>query len=1101
MPSFERADAAQQLLVAHVRPEGALVHGERLAVHVLDAVVEQHLAFEVVLALVVLQRSDLAHSRARRSCPPLAGATFPSLRRRTTRLSSHATSMTSTWSSSPFSFTAGTRTVETEGGGRELRQVRLLEPLDAVRLVALEARHRAVVLDAHHEFAARRVGERHHVLGDLVHVFAGAFAVEVVAFPCPGEVFDVVLLKATVHVPSVPDGRHFTSALLRHPSCAPVSVTSPYQASEPRSPPAFPQPHRHAVLMRRNAAACSDCSRPRKRSQHVEPLTPSDRFEPFRKPGARAAPDPRPRAGPWGSPFPGLPAGPHTALPRRTEPRDGSLPRNPLSRQGPRCFPRFFSGKEAPGRSAKQPGKPPAAGAAFAFPPCRARNPRRPSACAAGASAAIEASVDEGPRPTARREARRRASCRGEGLSSQRTRRAMWEFCRHCGAPFPPEETAVRGVCPDCAGGALRAVRELREPDPARGRAAEAEGDPRRLCPTCASELTRVCDGCGRAPSAGKRVHPRRARAGALPRLRRGLRGVRRLRGVVPRRRHGEARRRPGVLALLRAKARRRHLLLTDYKPRPPIPPGRGRGGKLPRPGDRAGDGRRRQGRRPWRASRRSGARTGSTSRATARWTAVCGAGDASHKPARPHVRGRARDVGGTCAPPPSPRGCARTTRGRAASTSHVNRDFFGKGETARALAGVQAAHRRRPLLRAARHLQPPQAGQARPVGGAHVPARVPRRVAGERQGRRPRLEGHPVPRGEHDQRAHHRVQAVQGDAQARDASRDLPVRRGAVPPRQGEHPRHAAARQLVRAGGRSPGRLPDRVGRACRVSARQGADDRRKERGAMCVIVYKPKGGRHADPRDPAEVLGAQSRRRGADVPRWRARPMAEGMHGVGVVRARAALADGGARHAGASPVALHFRIATHGGVKPGCCHPFPVCKGLRAHAGDGGRAARSGSCTTGTLSGLETGAGVSDSMAFASGRPRAAPRDVRGVRDRQARVPPHSLVDPGLALPAHGRRGRGGRVRAVGGQGRGALLQPQPPRRPRRPRRDGTRTARGASSTRSWASTPRPRTSRSSGCSPRASPAPLLEECAEYLPYCADEAQAAETADAILA
>ena len=70
-----------------------------------------------------------------------------------------------------------------------------------------------------------------------------------------------------------------------------------------------------------------------------------------------------------------------------------------------------------------------------------------------------------------------------------------------------------------------------------------------------------------------------------------------------------------------------------------------------------------------------------------------------------------------------------------------------------------------------------------------------------------------------------------------------------------------------------------------------------------------------------------------------------------------------------------------------------------------------------------------------------------------------------------------------------------------PRRPRRDGTRTARGASSTRSWASTPRPRTSRSSGCSPRASPAPLLEECAEYLPYCADEAQAAETADAILA
>lgn len=94
--------------------------------------------------------------------------------------------------------------------------------------------------------------------------------------------------------------------------------------------------------------------------------------ERFEDSGARAAPDPRPRTGPWDPP-PGLPAGPHTALPRRTEPRDGSLPRNPLSRQGPRCFP---GGR---GRtSGKQPGEPPAAGAAFAFPPCRARNPRRP---------------------------------------------------------------------------------------------------------------------------------------------------------------------------------------------------------------------------------------------------------------------------------------------------------------------------------------------------------------------------------------------------------------------------------------------------------------------------------------------------------------------------------------------------------------------------------------------------------------------------------------------------------------------------------------------------------------------------------------------------
>lgn len=74
---------------------------------------------------------------------------------------------------------------------------------------------------------------------------------------------------------------------------------------------------------------------------------------------------------------------------------------------------------------------------------------------------------------------------------------AMWEFCRHCGAPFPPEETAVRGVCPDCAEARYEPCGNCGSQTP-RGELAEAEGDPRRLCPTCASELTRVCDGCGR---------------------------------------------------------------------------------------------------------------------------------------------------------------------------------------------------------------------------------------------------------------------------------------------------------------------------------------------------------------------------------------------------------------------------------------------------------------------------------------------------------------------------------------------------------------------------------------------------------------------------
>ena len=191
--------------------------------------------------------------------------------------------------------------------------------------------------------------------------------------------------------------------------------------------------------------------------------------------------------------------------------------------------------------------------------------------------------------------------------------------------------------------------------------------------------------------------------------------------------------------------------------------------------------------------------------------------------------------------------------------------------------------------------------------------------------------------------------------------------------------------------------------------------------------------GGRHADPRDPAEVLGAQSRRRGADVPRWRARSMAEGMHGVGVVRARAALADGGARHAGhPRGAALPHRHPRRG--EAGLLPPLPRVQGLRAHAGDGGRL-RGRVHAQRDAQRPRDGGGRVRQHGIRLGRPRAAPRDVRGVRDRQARVPPHSLVDPGLALPAHGRRGRGGRVRAVGGRGRGALLQPQPPRRPRRP------------------------------------------------------------------
>lgn len=65
--------------------------------------------------------------------------------------------------------------------------------------------------------------------------------------------------------------------------------------------------------------------------------------------------------------------------------------------------------------------------------------------------------------------------------------------------------------------------------------------------------------------------------------------------------------------------------------------------------------------------------------------------------------------------------------------------------------------------------------------------------------------------------------------------------------------------------------------------------------------------------------------------------------------------------------PVALHFRIATHGGVKPGCCHPFAVCKDYKVMRKTD-RICKIGFMHNGTLSGLDTGKGVSDSMAFAA-------------------------------------------------------------------------------------------------------------------------------------
>lgn len=73
---------------------------------------------------------------------------------------------------------------------------------------------------------------------------------------------------------------------------------------------------------------------------------------------------------------------------------------------------------------------------------------------------------------------------------------ALWEFCRHCGTPFPPEDSAVPGVCPACAESRYERCGACGGHAP-REEMLEAEGG-ERMCPGCAEERTLVCDACGR---------------------------------------------------------------------------------------------------------------------------------------------------------------------------------------------------------------------------------------------------------------------------------------------------------------------------------------------------------------------------------------------------------------------------------------------------------------------------------------------------------------------------------------------------------------------------------------------------------------------------
>lgn len=132
-----------------------------------------------------------------------------------------------------------------------------------------------------------------------------------------------------------------------------------------------------------------------------------------------------------------------------------------------------------------------------------------------------------------------------------------------------------------------------------------------------------------------------------------------------------------------------------------------------------------------------------------------------------------------------------------------------------------------------------------------------------------------------------------------------------------------------------------------------------------MCVIVYKPAGC----PMPRSEVLqdcwAANKDGAGMMLPHDGRVLIRKGFMDWGAFEA--ALAEAAAAYdLETLPLALHFRIATHGAVKPGCCHPFPVCNSaaqMRVTQQD----AAIGFMHNGVLSGLKTSEAVSDSMAFA--------------------------------------------------------------------------------------------------------------------------------------
>ena len=188
--------------------------------------------------------------------------------------------------------------------------------------------------------------------------------------------------------------------------------------------------------------ACSDGSRPRKRSQRAEPGPSPDSGRTRPKTRGSRRPGPAPKGRPLGIPLPASRPGPP-----RASTKDRASRRQPAAE--PACparaamLSRVLSREGGAGRPRNNPGNHRPRGRP-SHSPLAARGTRAALRWRCGRSAAIEASVDEGPR-------RQGAAARTKEAPMPRRRtapdntQAMWEFCRHCGSPFPPEGSAVRG--------------------------------------------------------------------------------------------------------------------------------------------------------------------------------------------------------------------------------------------------------------------------------------------------------------------------------------------------------------------------------------------------------------------------------------------------------------------------------------------------------------------------------------------------------------------------------------------------------------------------------------------------------------------------------